>query len=281
MNRSKTVLAPAKVNLCLHVLGRRADGYHDLATLMQQVDLRDRLEVVIGTGSNITVHCPQVKLPPGVENLAARAARLFLQRVGETCSVTIGIEKRIPEAAGLGGGSSDAAAVLRALNDLLRSDLCRSELMVLGRQLGADVPFFLYGKTAWATGVGDRLQGWPGLPPLWLVLVNPRFAVSTRQIFQNLGLTHHRPVARIPRFPQGTSALVRLLHNDLEVVTCQHHPVITTIKERLIASGAEGALMSGSGPTVFGIFEDRGRAERAAESISGDSGWWVEVVSPL
>ena len=277
----KRIYAPAKINLCLHVLGKRADGYHDLATLMQQVDLQDRLEVVIGSGSGVTVCCPQVKLPQGVENLAAHAAKLFLQRVGETCSVAIGIEKKIPEAAGLGGGSSDAAAVLLALNDLLRSDLCRSEMMDLGRQLGADVPFFLYGRTAWATGVGERLQPWPGLPPLWLVLVNPGFAVSTRRIFQNLGLTHHRPIAKLPRFPQGTSALVRLLHNDLEVVTCQHHPVITTIKERLIASGAEGALMSGSGPTVFGIFADRGRAERAAESISGSTKWWVEVVSPL
>lgn len=277
----KRVYAPAKINLCLHVLDRRKDGYHDLATLMQPVNLQDRLEVGIGSGSDISVCCPQVNLPPGVDNLAARAAMLFLQRVGETCSVTIGIEKRIPEAAGLGGGSSDAAAVLLALNDLLRSNLCRNEMMVLGRQLGADVPFFLYGKTAWATGIGERLQAWPGLPPLWLVLVNPGFAVSTRWIFQNLGLTHHRPIAKLPRFPQGTRDLVRLLHNDLEVVTCQHHPVITTIKERLIASGAEGALMSGSGPTVFGIFEDRGRAERAAESIAGGSAWWVEVVSPL
>jgi len=96
-----------------------------------------------------------------------------------------------------------------------------------------------------------------------------------------LGLTHHRSIAKLPRFPQGTSALVRLLHNDLEVVTCQHYPVITAIKERLIASGAAGALMSGSGPTVFGIFAERGCAERAAEAISGDTEWWVDVVSPL
>jgi 4-diphosphocytidyl-2-C-methyl-D-erythritol kinase len=195
--------------------------------------------------------------------------------------VAINIEKNIPEAAGLGGGSSDAAAVLSALNGLLDSGLSCSELMVLGRQLGADVPFFLYGQTAWATGVGEQLQPWPGLPPIWLVLVNPRVAVSTAWAFQNLGLTHHRSIAKLPRFPQGTSALVRLLHNDLEVVTCQHYPVITTIKERLIASGAEGALMSGSGPTVFGVFADRGRAERAAEEISGDTEWWVDVVSPL
>jgi 4-diphosphocytidyl-2-C-methyl-D-erythritol kinase len=281
MKMIKRVYAPAKINLCLHVLGRREDGYHDLATLMQEIDLQDRLDVAVSNGSDITVCCPQVNLSPGVDNLAARAARLFLQHVDKTYSVAINIEKKIPEAAGLGGGSSDAAAVLSALNDLLDSGLSCSELMVLGRQLGADVPFFLYGQTAWATGVGEQLQPWPGLPPIWLVLVNPRVAVSTAWVFQNLGLTHHRSIAKLPRFPLGTSALVRLLHNDLEVVTCQHYPVITTIKERLIASGAEGALMSGSGPTVFGVFADHGRAERAAEEISGDTEWWVDVVSPL
>jgi len=277
----KRIYAPAKINLCLHVLGRREDGYHDLATLMQKIDLQDRLEIAVSNGSDITVYCPQVDLPRGVENLAARAARLFLQHVGKTYSVAINIEKRIPEAAGLGGGSSDAAAVILALNNLLDSGLSCSEMITLGRQLGADVPFFLYGQTAWATGVGEQLQPWPGLPPLCLVLVNPRVAVSTAWAFQNLGLTHHRSIAKLPRFPQGTSALVRLLHNDLEVVTCQHYPVITTIKERLIASGAIGALMSGSGPTVFGVFADRSRAERAAEAISGDTQWWVKVVNPL
>ena len=171
----KRVYAPAKINLCLHVLGRREDGYHDLATLMQKIGLHDRLDVAVSPGSDITVCCPHVNLSPGVENLAACAARLFLQHVDKTYSVAINIEKKIPEAAGLGGGSSDAAAVLSALNGLLDSGLSCSELMFLGRQLGADVPFFLYGQTAWATGVGEQLQPWPGLPPLWLVLVNPKF----------------------------------------------------------------------------------------------------------
>jgi 4-diphosphocytidyl-2-C-methyl-D-erythritol kinase len=281
MQMKKVVYAPAKINLCLHVLGRRDDGYHDLATLMQGIDLQDRLEVAVSSGSDITVYCPGVALPSGVDNIAARAARMLLEHLEKECSVAISIDKRIPSAAGLGGGSSDAAAVLLALNDLLGTELSRRELMALGVRLGADVPFFLYGQTAWATGIGECLQPWSGLPPVTLVLVNPGLVVSTAWVFQNLGLTRLRPTARIPRFPERASDLVRLLHNDLEVVTCQHHPVITTIKERLIASGADGALMSGSGATVFGVFEDSSRAEHAAQILSAETDWWVKVVNPL
>jgi 4-diphosphocytidyl-2-C-methyl-D-erythritol kinase len=281
MLKTKKILAPAKVNLCLHVLGRRGDGYHDLAMLMQRVALYDRITIELAPGDRVTVVCPGLELAVGEQNLVEKTARLFLQHVGIRQSVKITVIKKIPAAAGMGGGSSDAAAVLEALNDMLGTGLPCAELRSLGCCLGADVPFFLYKQTAWATGIGDRLEAWSGLPPVWLVLVNPKFAVSTAWAFQNLGLTHHRSIAKLPRFPQGISALVRLLHNDLEVVTCQHHPVITTIKERLIASGAEGALMSGSGPTVFGLFEERGRAERAADIISRETQWWVEVVSPL
>jgi len=285
MNRSKTVLAPAKVNLCLHVLAKRDDGYHDLAMLVQRITLYDRLEIELVPDGDVTVECPGLELAVGAQNIVEKSARLFLQHVGSGQGVKITVDKKIPAAAGLGGGSSDAAAVLEALDDMLGTGLPRAELRALGRRLGADVPFFLYKQTAWATGIGDRLEAWPGLPSVWLVLVNPGIAVSTAWAFQNLGqnlgLTHHRSIAKLPRFPQGISALVRLLHNDLEVVTCQHHPVITTIKERLIASGAGGALMSGSGPTVFGLFAERGRAERAAAAIARETAWWVEVVSPL
>jgi 4-diphosphocytidyl-2-C-methyl-D-erythritol kinase len=285
MLKIKKILAPAKVNLCLHVLGRRGDGYHDLAMLMQRVALYDRLRIELVADDDVTVECPGLELAIGEQNIVEKSARLFLQHIGSRQGVRITVDKKIPSAAGLGGGSSDAAAVLEALDEMLGTGLPRAELRALGRRLGADVPFFLYKQTAWAAGIGDRLEAWPGLPSVWLVLVNPGIAVSTAWAFQNLGqnlgLTHHRSIAKLPRFPQGISALVRLLHNDLEVVTCQHHPVITTIKERLIASGAEGALMSGSGPTVFGLFAERGRAERAAAAISRETAWWVEVVSPL
>jgi 4-diphosphocytidyl-2-C-methyl-D-erythritol kinase len=153
--------------------------------------------------------------------------------------------------------------------------------MMLGARLGADVPFFLYKQTAWVTGIGDQFKPWPGLPPIWLVLVNPGVAVSTAMVFQNLGLTHHMATAKIPRFPERMSGLVRLLHNDLEVVTCQRHPVITSIKDRLIANGADGTLMSGSGATVFGVFDKHSSAEQAAQALSSETDWWVKVVNPL
>lgn len=281
MVTEKTVFAPAKVNFCLHVLGRRADGYHELAMLMQRVDLFDRLDIQLVDGGDVTVSCPGLELVEGEQNIVEKAVRLLLGYAGRDQGVTISMQKNIPAAAGLGGGSSNAAVVLETLNLMLGLDLSLSELMELGGRLGADVPFFLYKKTAWATGVGDRFQSWPGRPPVGLVLVNPRIAVSTAGVFKNLGLTHPKPIARIPRFPETTSGFVRLLHNDLEVVTCQRHPVITTIKERLVAGGAAGALMSGSGPTVFGVFDDRKQAEDAAGTLSEETGWWVKVVSPL
>lgn len=278
---TKRVFAPAKVNLCLHVLGKRADGYHELAMLMQRVTLFDRLDVELVAGDDVAISCPGLLLANGEQNIAEKAARLLLAHVGIKQGVSITMEKNIPAAAGLGGGSSDAAAVLEVLNELLELELPRTELMGLGRCLGADVPFFLYRRTAWATGIGDQLEGWSGLPPIWLVLVNPGVEVSTASVFQNLGLTHLQSTARIPRFPVGMSGLLRLLHNDLEAVTCQRHPVITTIKDRMVANGADGALMSGSGPTVFGLFDDRSRAEQAARSFFAETDWWVAVVSPL
>jgi 4-diphosphocytidyl-2-C-methyl-D-erythritol kinase len=281
MATMKTVFAPAKVNLSLYVLGKRPDGYHNLAMLMQRVGLFDRLDVQLVSGKDVTVSCPGLELAGGAQNIVEKAARLLLAYVGLEQGVTITIGKNIPAAAGLGGGSSDAASVLEALNELLELELSCTELMELGSRLGADVPFFLDRKTAWATGVGDRFEAWPGVPPVTLVLVNPGVEVSTAWVFKTLGLTCSRPIAKIPRFPVGTSGLVRLLHNDLEVVTCQRHPVITTIKEHLVAGGAAGALMSGSGPTVFGVFDDRGKAEKAASTFSAETNWWVQVVNPL
>ncbi len=277
----KTVFAPAKVNLCLHVLGRRADGYHELAMLMQRVAMFDRLDVELVANNDVTVSCPGLDLNHGEQNIVERAARSLLKHVDMQQGVSITMEKNIPAASGLGGGSSDAATVLKTLNQMLGLQLPLAELMELGLALGADVPFFLYEQTAWVTGIGEHMQPWHGLPPVTLVLVNPGIAVSTAWVFQNLGLTRPRPTAKIPRFPKRASDLVRLLHNDLEVVTCQHHPVITTIKERLVANGAIGALMSGSGSTVFGLFDEPSSAELAAQTLSSETNWWVEVVNPL
>ncbi|MCK4536017.1 MAG: 4-(cytidine 5'-diphospho)-2-C-methyl-D-erythritol kinase [Desulfuromonadales bacterium] len=277
--KSKALLAPAKINLCLHVLGRRSDGYHDLAMLMQRVALFDKVTVCLTPGASILVDCPGLELPEGAENIAARAARLMLDHVGQRQGVAITVNKGIPAAAGLGGGSSDAAAVLLLLDDLLGLNLPLHELMMLGGRLGADVPFFLFRKTAWATGIGDILHEWRGMLPVWALLVNPGIPVATAWVYQNLRLTHPRTEDKIPRFPVRIEEVVHLLHNDLESVTCSRYPVVDEIKSEIMALGAAGALMSGSGPTVFGLFPEQGAAENAARALSRDTGWWSVAVS--
>lgn len=278
----RTVSAPAKVNLILDVVGKRPDGYHDVAMLMVRLSLHDRVRVALTTGSDIVATCPGLELAAGEQNIAARAARLFLDHTGSRAGVVIAIDKQIPAAAGLGGGSSNAAAVLLALNDLLGAGLSRSELQSLGVRLGADVPFFLCDEmAAWATGIGEILEPWRGLPPCHLVLVNPRFAVSTAWVYQNLGLTHSRHLSKIPRFPEKMEDLADLLRNDLEAVTSARHPEIVDIKGRLVKAGALGALMSGSGPTVFGVFVEQAVAAAAARQLALGSGWWTAAVSPV
>lgn len=278
----RTVAAPAKVNFVLDVLSRRPNGYHDVAMLMVRLSLHDRITVALTDGDAVVATCPGLVLAPGEENIAVRAARLFLEQTGLRGGVAIRIDKRIPAAAGMGGGSSNAAAVLLALNDLTGSHLSRSELHSLGVRLGADVPFFLCGEmAAWATGIGEVLQPWRGLPPCWLVLVNPRFAVPTAWVYQNLRLTRPVRTTKIPRFPERVDDLAGLLRNDLEAVTSARHPEIGVMKAHLLQSGAVGALMSGSGPTVFGLFAEEAVAQRAAARLAADTGWWTAAVSPL
>lgn len=278
---TRTLLAPAKINLCLHVLRRRPDGYHDVAMLMQRLSLYDRVVLTLSETPGVRVDCPGVALPPGGENIAARAAASLLAATGSMAGVEILIDKQIPVAAGLGGGSSDAAAVLLGLNDLLGAGLERSALMALGARLGADVPFFVFGQTAWATGIGERLEAVPVLPPVWYVLVNPGIAVSTAWVYQNLELTSPGRADRLPEFPATARGLAGLLHNDLERVTVARHPVITEIKQRLVAAGALGALMSGSGPTVFGLFEDESSARVACAALATEPQWRCLLASPV
>ena len=278
---NKTFLAPAKINLCLHVLGKRPDGYHELAMLMQRVSLYDTLRIALVAERGVRVVCKGVELPPGGENIAARAARRMLELSGADCGVEIAIDKAIPVAAGLGGGSSDAAAVLMGLDEMLSTALGKERLMAEGGKLGADVPFFIFKEAAWATGIGNCFEMVPSLAPLWYVLVNPGVAVSTAWVYQNLGLTSPGTVARMPGFLETTAGVVRLLHNDLEGVTIPRYPVIASLKERLLGLGAAGALMSGSGPTVFGVFEGVEAARAACEELATVPGWRSFLVRAL
>jgi len=273
--------APAKVNLCLHVLGRRSDGYHEVAMLMQALTLADEVELTVAPGDGLTCSCAGVELAPTEENIALRAARLLLAEAGVRVQVKLRVEKRIPVAAGLGGGSSDAAAVLVGLNRLLRLGWTAQRLRQLGATLGADVPFFVEGGAAWATGIGEILQPVPPLPPLYYLLVNPGIKVSTPWVYRNLALTSFSPKATLPKFFASTEGVVRLLHNTLETVTVPTFPVIAEIKQRLLRQGALGALMSGSGPTVFGLFASRQQAETAAESLRRTSDWRIFLADPV
>ena len=274
--------APAKINLCLHVLGKRADGYHLLAMAMQRVDLCDRIRVRLADGCGIRVTCDGLELAAGEENIAARAARLVLAEAGQERAVDISIQKNIPVAAGLGGGSSDAAAVLLALDEMLDLHLGTERLMELGLRLGADVPFFVFGRPAWATGIGEQLEPLPPMPAVCYLLVHPGFAVSTAWVYQSLRLTISDEVANLPRFSAVSAAdLVSRLHNDLERVTLAAYPQIDQVKQELLADGALGALMSGSGATVFGVFDTFEQASLTGTRLTERFGWKTFPVRPL
>ena len=267
--------SPAKVNLVLRVLGRRTDGYHDILSLMQRISLCDEMLFSPRPGG-IVVRCPDSSLPEDGGNIAYRAAAAFFSRAETPPGVEITIRKRIPVAAGLGGGSSNAATTLLALNEIAGYPLTREELVRMGTDLGADVPFFIFGDTAWASGIGDHLIEAAPLPRIRFVLVNPGFAVSTKMVYQslNLGLTNQAISYSIPRF-STLEDLIGGLTNDLERVTVRRHPVLDHIKTLLLENGARGALMSGSGPTVFGIFTDESSALQAEKNLGQGYRWSV------
>jgi 4-diphosphocytidyl-2-C-methyl-D-erythritol kinase len=270
--------APAKINLYLRITGRRPDGYHTLDTLMQKVDLQDEV-VLRATSGGVSLHCPGADLPEDGGNLVFRAAELFLATFGSRCDrpspgVAITLTKNIPVAAGLGGGSSDAAATLAGLDALFACHCTTAELAELGLRLGADVPFFLFGRNAFVEGIGEVLQPTPSLSGQDVLLVNPGFPVSTRWAYQTFALTKKEEESNLARFKKGSEGagglwpdLPRGLHNDLEAVTLGRYPEIGQLKHELLARGATAALMSGSGPTVFGLFADRRVAERCLADL--------------
>lgn len=283
---SVQLTAPAKINLYLRVLGRRADGYHELDTLFIPLALADRVEVAYTPGplrpsdrpnpaAGVTCACPGHPELEGEHNLAARAARAYLEAAElRGVQVELTVHKSIWIAAGL-GGSSDAAAVLLALNRLAPA-LPRRRFQTLARDLGADVPFFLAPRPALARGVGDTLTDLPFLlPELHLVLVNPGLPLKTAAVFEGLKLEPGGP--RQPQFdpPEAMDilALSALIHNDLEPVAASLRPEITGIQRALDASGAAGVGMSGSGPTVFGLFPTPQLASAAAHKVADTTGF--------
>ncbi len=273
--------APCKVNYRLDVLRRRPDGYHDLRMIMQRVDLCDTITLTTTAIPGIRVTCGSAGVPDGPDNIAWRAADALLQRSNSGRGIEITIDKKIPVAAGLGGGSSDAATVLMGVNSLLELGLSDVELMAIGVTLGADVPFFIFKNTALAGGIGDLLTPLDAVPPAWLLLVNPRVPVSTAWVYQNLELTNREAISIIPRSYESIQDLCAVLANDLEGVTIRRYPIIREIKELLVREGAAGALMSGSGPTVFGIFESEESARSCSKKLAAEYGWFCAAVKTL
>jgi 4-diphosphocytidyl-2-C-methyl-D-erythritol kinase len=261
-NYTITLSAPAKINLFLYVLGRRSDGYHDLETWMQKVQLYDTITLeILPEEGRVEVFCSDPHVPTDASNLAIRAANAYfaVSRKGTGCGVKISLQKKIPVAAGLGGGSSDAGTVLRGLNNFFDQEFSEQELIAIARPLGADVPFFVVNHNAVvAQGIGDIFHPVPSLNDCSFILVNPDIFVSTAWVFQNLTLTRLTKNSKLSCFQKHktVSLLLSEMHNDLEQVTSAKHPEIELIKTSLLAAGASRVLMSGSGPTVFGIFPD-------------------------
>lgn len=268
---SLRLLSPAKVNLRLEVLYKRDDGYHELRTIMQRIDLCDELEISLGK-RNLDVSSEGEEIPRGIENIVYRAAKNILDKFKIDIGIRIFIRKRIPVASGLGGGSSNAAVTLMGLNRFLELGLTKEELMGMGARLGADVPFFILEKPALATGIGDKLNEIELPSPMWMVLVSPKVKVSTTWAYKNLdtGLTKkENNISILPLPPMSDiSDVVDFLHNDLETVTIKRYPKIQEIKDELVDKGSIGALMSGSGPTVFGIFPHKEVAKKAFHQLS-------------
>lgn len=273
--------APAKVNYLLDVIRRRPDGYHELRMIMQRISLCDDITITLTESSDVKVTCGKKGVPDGPGNIAWKAARIMLDHSSEGHGATIEITKNIPVAAGLGGGSSDAASVLIGMNQLLGLGFSDQRLMEIGVKLGADVPFFIFKKTALAEGIGEELRNMPEMPKAWILLVNPGVRVSTAWVYQTLQLTNEKVLSILPEFFGTVNDICTLLSNDLEAVTIPAFPVIAEIKSRMMQLGAVGSMMSGSGPTVFGIFRSKDQAENACQEISLGTEWFTTVAETL
>lgn len=270
------VPAYAKINLSLDVLRKRRDGYHDLHMVMQQISLCDQVQIQLSESPGISLTTDAPYLPTGPGNIAWRAAEIIGTLSGMNLSETgvkIAITKRIPVAAGLAGGSADAAAVLKGLNQLWRLNLSVEELQKIGLQLGADVPYCLMGGTALAEGIGDKLTPLKMEKPLWVVLVKPTQSVSTREVYQgltlDLGMKRPDNIALIHAMEQGDlKGMAQAMDNVLETVSIPMVPEIKEIKMKLTEYNALVSLMSGSGPTVFGLFKEQAKAKSAGNKLS-------------
>ncbi len=265
-------LAPAKLNISLEVFGKRPDGYHDIRSVMVPVSLYDEV-CVEEAGEGIGVEVADGSVPSDASNTCHRAARLFMERMGVPRGVRISVRKRIPTEAGLGGGSSDAAATMKGLMALTGVAPPEEALVAMAAAVGADVPFFMCGRPALVEGLGDRVTPMDWTVPFCAVIVKPPFGLATREGYERL---RRKPGEPPPRGPvpavRGWKELVSLVGNDFEPAWADARPEIGEIKEELIAAGAAAAGMTGSGSAVFGLYRDEEEAREALGALSQNSG---------
>lgn len=267
------VKAPAKINLSLDVLHKREDGYHEVEMIMTTIDLADRLELTLLDKDEIKIVSHNRFVPDDQRNLAYQAAHLLKERFQVKKGVSITIEKAIPVAAGLAGGSSDAAAALRGLNKLWDLGLSLDELAEIGKEIGSDVSFCVYGGTALATGRGEKIQQLPAPPTCWVILAKPFIGVSTADVYRRLDVEqvqHPNTAGMIEAINAGSyDDVCRNMGNVLEDVTLNMHPEVLQIKDQMKRFGADAVLMSGSGPTVFGLVHHDSRMHRIYNGLRG------------
>ena len=258
----------AKINLQLHVGRRRSDGFHELATIFQSIDLHDSLELRPG-GSGVRMRCDPPGLPCDESNLVVRAARAFERLSGKRLDLELALHKRIPVAAGLGGGSSDAAATLRALDLLCRDPLGSDVLAGAAAELGSDVPYFLVGGTALGRGRGEVLTPLEPPPPMHILLLAPPLQISSAEAYEHFDLTIGPDISdSTHRLSTGEDPSPNApWYNDLEGSVFATHPELASLKHALLEAGAVDAVMSGSGPVIAGRFEDKKTAKRAASEL--------------
>jgi 4-diphosphocytidyl-2-C-methyl-D-erythritol kinase len=274
---SLTVPAFAKINLRLHVLGKRADGYHEIETLLQTISLHDTLNFTLLDDPHIVLSCNDRNLA-SPDNLVHRAA-VALQSHAPNKGAHITVHKRIPTQAGLGGGSSDAAVALAALCHLWEIDLAAHEVRALAISLGADVPFFFFGGSAQATGTGTELKPLNDLPPMYLVVVKPNASISTAEAYVSLNLdsltsSNSKTILSSSQLNAISATLnPDALKNDFEAVAFQLAPEIGRARAALLQAGAGHAQLTGSGSAVFGVFDNRAAQERAIQAIELETGW--------
>ncbi len=265
----------AKINLTLDIVGRRPDGYHDLESVMQSVDIADVLHVSVTSGSGIKITTDVPEIPSGPSNTVYKACALFKDAAEVDCGIAVSIEKRIPVEAGLGGGSSNAAAALLALNAMFEDVLTTDELIAVAARVGSDVPYFIAGGTALISGRGELIEELPSAPEMDIVIAKPEKGVSTSWAYGRLAATPGRESlagteAMIEAIESGDrSKVVAAMANDFDAVVCEAFPAIAELKRSLLDLGAEFAMLCGSGSGVYGVFDSPDKAKSAAETLAG------------